>query len=86
MVLFGCGQDDNPVAQMDSHDKDVELNIKNIDTNEIINLISFYQYIKREQERNRGIYTSEKLQLLKDSINYDSIMNNRDLPIFEKPE
>lgn len=84
MVIFGCSQNDNPKEQVENYDKDIDLSTQNIDTNEIINLISLYEHIKREQ--NREIYSSEKLRQLKDSINFDSIMNNRDLPVFKKTD
>lgn len=84
MLIFGCSQNDNPKEQVENYDKDIDLSTQNIDTNEIINLISLYEHIKREQ--NREIYSSEKLRQLKDSINFDSIMNNRDLPVFKKTD
>lgn len=91
LLLLSCGHDDNAFSDVDnknknekSSDENSELYKKSIDTNGIIDLITLYEFIKREQ--NREAYSLEKLHQLKDSINYDSIMLNRDLPTFEKSE
>ena len=55
-----------------------------VDTNDIENMITLHEYLKREHQD--GLYSEERLQQLKDSINYDSILKNRELPVFEKFE
>ena len=48
---------------------------------EIISLIQFDESMKREQ--GRGIYSENRLQYIKDSINYDSIQAKREIPVFK---
>ncbi len=84
LLLVKCINDGNLSNNdvLDNQNKKISKG-NSIDTNEIINLISMYEYIKREQYRE--IYSKEKIQQLKNSINYDSIMLNQELPVFENP-
>ncbi len=73
VFLFGC----------ESSNKDVSRSInkasKEIDTNDIENQIYLQEYLRRE---DYGMWMSDqKLQSLKDSINYDSIIKNRKYPV-----
>lgn len=49
--------------------------------NDILSSIQFNEYMKREQ--GRGIYSEKRLQHIKDSINYDSIQDITEVPVFE---
>ena len=79
LSLFGCNNSKNKKRE-NMHSKP-DLNI--IDTSSLEGMITLHEYLKREGRNHSGIYTDEQLQKLKDSINYDSIMKNRELPDFK---
>jgi CRISPR/Cas system CSM-associated protein Csm2 small subunit len=89
-LLVNCDIDSNLPSINESENEDEKISLENsqriqksIDTNEIISLISLYEHVKREQ--NREIFSLEKIQELKKSVNYDSITMNQDLPVFKNP-
>jgi hypothetical protein len=53
-----------------------------IDTNDIESQIALHEYLIREHYGQWGM-DEEKLQKLKDSINYDSILRNRKYPVYK---
>ena len=87
LVVVRCSESDKPKSKIQTDNKIIPMihrkasNQRYIDTNQILNLISYYEYLNREQSTK--IYI-EELQQLKDSINYDSIKSNQVLPVFEK--
>lgn len=75
VLLFGCESSNKEFSE--SRNK---LN-NEIDTNDIENQIHLQEYLRRE---NYGTSMSEeKLESLKDSINYDSILRNRKYPVYK---
>lgn len=80
-LLYCCDSNANSKKDRDDDDANGEKIRQASDTNEIISLIVLYEYVKREQ--NREIYSTKKLEQLKESINYDSILINRDLTVFD---
>ena len=74
LLLFGC---ENSIKDIPKPASKVN---KEIDTNDIENQIHLQEYLRRE---NYGVWMSDKkLQSLKDSINYDSIVKNRKYPVY----
>lgn len=79
LALLSCNNSQNKKRENRNSKPDPNI----VDTSNIEGMITLHEYLKRESRNHSGIYTDEQLQKLKDSINYDSIMKNRELPVFK---
>lgn len=85
-IITSCNQN---LPEINTGDKGVNQAVENIeiknsvDTNAILNRISLKEYLLREQYGK--VTSSEQIRQLKDSINYDSIIESRSFSVFDKP-
>lgn len=93
MLFISCQNDQSKIAHFNFENKRQSIDtlsenfeeyshsFSEYSLNDIISSIQFNEYMKREQ--GRGIYSEKRLQYIKDSINYDSIQANTEIPVFE---
>lgn len=83
-LFSACGYSiDKQEVESEVEQEHVDENpVLEIDTCDIESQIALHEYLIREHYGQWGI-DEEKLQKLKDSINYDSILRNRKYPVYQ---